>query len=403
MKVLVIQGALTAYFRLLLEKLNGQDGLTVALVIPQTGGITAGAGVKTDTASTTFKTYPLPEYKAWYGKAFFRGFEHVTLDFLPDVILCGYPYFIYFLFNKSLYRRLRDRHIRFVYRDIPWNIPFYGKAAQYFAANQSRTESGFESQGKGFIPLLRFLVLTEVRKRYLKLADAHLYYTDEARELIKSYGVDSRRIFISANSPDTDILLHVRDELLASEDPPVLDPFRLIHVGRLVRWKRVDLILEAVAILLPQVPEIELYIAGYGPEEENLHEQAANLRISERVHFLDGVYDPIILGRYLLSAGVYVLAGMGGLSINDAMCFAKPVVCAEADGTERRLVREGYNGLYFESGNSASLAEKLMTLLGDTQKLRLYGDRSLNIIKNEVNIHTVLQEYRAAFNFAVAS
>jgi len=403
MKVLIIQGALTAYFRLLLEKLNEQDGLTLALVIPQTGGITAGAGVQTDSASTTFKTYALSEYKAWYGKAFFRGFEQVTLDFSPDVILCGYPYFMYFLFDKSLYSRLRNRHIRFVYRDIPWNIPFYGKAAQYFSANKNRTESGSETQAKGFISLLKFLLLTEVRKRYLDLADAHLYYTDEARELIGSYGVETRRIFISANSPDTDVLLRVRDELLAGEDLPVIDPFSLIHVGRLVRWKRVDLILEAVALLVSQVPRAELYIAGYGPEEENLRKQAAKLGIRDRVHFLGGVYDPKILGRHLLSAGVYVLAGMGGLSINDAMCFAKPVVCAEADGTERRLVREEYNGLYFEPGNSASLAEKLRTLLGNTQKLKLYGDRSLNIIKNEVNIHTVLREYRAAFNFAAAS
>jgi len=92
---------------------------------------------------------------------------------------------------------------------------------------------------------------------------------------------------------------------------------------------------------------------------------------------------------------------MGGLSINDAMCFAKPVVCSVADGTERRLVREGYNGYYFDNGNQPSLNDALHRLLTDPEKVATFGQNSLKIIEEEINIHSVIREYEEAFFFVM--
>ena len=142
---------------------------------------------------------------------------------------------------------------------------------------------------------------------------------------------------------------------------------------------------------------------GFGPEEENLRQQAARLGAAGRVKFTGGIYEEEKLGQYLHESAVYVLAGMGGLSINDAMCFGKPVICSEADGTEKRLVREDFNGKYFRGGNAEDLAEKIGFLLSDPARLRLFGENSLKIIREELNIHTVLGEYRKAFRYSVSS
>jgi glycosyltransferase involved in cell wall biosynthesis len=105
------------------------------------------------------------------------------------------------------------------------------------------------------------------------------------------------------------------------------------------------------------------------------------------------------LGRITCEAGIYVLAGMGGLSINEAMCFGKPVICSVADGTEKRLVREGYNGHYFESGSVSSLVSTIEKLFLDPAQIQLMGQRSKEIIQQEINIHTVLGNYMEAFKF----
>jgi glycosyltransferase involved in cell wall biosynthesis len=94
---------------------------------------------------------------------------------------------------------------------------------------------------------------------------------------------------------------------------------------------------------------------------------------------------------------------MGGLSINEAMCFAKPVVCSVADGTEKRLVRKGYNGHFFESGSVASLTSVIEKLFADPAQIAVMGKRSQEIIEKEINIHTVLGNYMEAFRFAIAN
>jgi glycosyltransferase involved in cell wall biosynthesis len=103
-----------------------------------------------------------------------------------------------------------------------------------------------------------------------------------------------------------------------------------------------------------------------------------------------------------LGAGIYVLAGMGGLSINEAMCFGKPVICSVADGTEKRLVKEGMNGHYFESGSLEDLVDKITLLFHEPEKISSMGLASREIIEKEINIHTVLGNYMEAFRGAMS-
>lgn len=398
LKVLFVQGGLPSYFKFILNRLNEVQGLEVIEIIPSGKGTTLGAGVQVDTSGADFEIVRLEEYKTWYGKPFFRNFEQTVSDTGAQIILLGWPYMMFLAFNPLLVRRLRKKGVKIIHRDIPFNTPAFGKTVSYYRQNLNRQEN-MGDKGRSWPGLLVFLLLTRVRRIYLRLADAHIYYTDDSRQIIGSYGVDADKIFVSANSPDTDLLLSTYAEIIAA---PLLLPVnncRLIHVGRLVKWKRVDLILTAMQQLQKNFPAIELVIAGFGPEEEALKAQARELGLESQVKFLGGVYDPAMLGRYLNESAVYVLAGMGGLSINDAMCFAKPVICSEADGTEKRLVRDGFNGYYFQNGNAADLAAKISVLISDPGKVTLFGFRSLEIIKNEVNIQTVIREYVNAFNF----
>lgn len=68
--------------------------------------------------------------------------------------------------------------------------------------------------------------------------------------------------------------------------------------------------------------------------------------MTDSIRFIGAVYDPEKLGAYMNESTVYVLAGMGGLSINDAMTYGMPVLCSVCDGTERDLVIDGKNGFF---------------------------------------------------------
>lgn len=401
-KVLFLLGGLPHYFRFLLNKMNQQPDMEVLLVMPPTRGSTLGRGVHESREGAEFSRFELEEHRAWYGKAAFRGLGNLLKREQPSLVVVGWPYILQFFFNPFLPALLRKHGIRLVYRDIPFNMPPYGQAGEYFRKNLVRNEAGQEGNRKGWKAYWAFVLLSRIRKRYLQLAHALVFYADTAYELMASYGIPRERIFITANSPDTDRLLATYERV--RRQPPVLppNPRRLIHVGRLVKWKRVDLILEAVHALQRQYPEVELLVVGFGPEEAALKEKTAALGISDRVTFTGGVYEEDLLGAYLHASAVYVLAGMGGLSINDAMCFGKPVICSEADGTEKRLVREDVNGKYFENGNAADLARAISFFMEDPARVKELGDNSLKIIREEINVHTVIQQYREAFLYAMA-
>lgn len=392
--------ALPHYFALVLNRMVAETGHEIILIKPSQRSSTVGSGVKEETAGVQFRLMELPEYTAWYGKPFLRDLLPTLQGMKPDiVVMSAWPYFLHFVLNPFFYFQFKKLHIRLICRDIPFNVPYWGKSREYYFSGKNQTEGGPTARTwRGYLP---FGIATFLKRLYLPLADAHINYFDEARLITGSYGVPQEKIFIAANSPDTDTLLaSYRESLIL---PPLLpdNSQRLIHVGRLVRWKRVDLLIQAVKELQMDFPQIELVVIGFGPEEENLKTLAASLGVAKRVNFVGGVYDPLTLGRYLRASTVYVLGGMGGLSINDAMCFAKPVICTEADGTERRLVRDGYNGYYFANGDQGSLNTALRKLLADPEKVARFGANSLKIIEEEINIHSVIREYEEAFEFVI--
>jgi glycosyltransferase involved in cell wall biosynthesis len=93
---------------------------------------------------------------------------------------------------------------------------------------------------------------------------------------------------------------------------------------------------------------------------------------------------------------------MGGLSINDAMFHGLPVVCSVCDGTEKKLVRNGYNGFFFEDGSEDDLVEKIGRLLHDPGTCHGMGRHSRQIIDQEVNINTLIAGYLKAFSFVTS-
>jgi len=241
----------------------------------------------------------------------------------------------------------------------------------------------------------------EINRRIYRFPDAHVNYIEEACHIFESYGVPREKIFITYNSPDTDELFRVRKTLERGDRILPECDGRLIHIGRLVPWKRVDLLIRSFARIRRRFPDSELVIVGEGPEETRLRDLTKRLGMAGAVRFVGGVYDPTTLGQYLLSASVYVLAGMGGISINDAMCFERPVICSVCDGTEKKLVREGFNGLYFREGDEEDLARKITRLIGNPELRRRMGANSAEIIRDEINIHTVVKGYLAAFRYVL--
>ena len=405
MKVLYLSNGLPHYFNLVLSKINLTPEVELIVVVPSEKSQYIDAGVHETREGVSFRIVELKEYSIGRLYASFSGLPRLLLTERPDLVVLPEYMARGFQFRPVLWLLRKFLSFRLVLKSIPFRLPAYDDCLKPICGNEaSGTDQPFSTGDRvheRMQALWQYVVLALRRQRFLMM-DAHVTYVDEAREIYGSYGVPKDKVFVTRNSPDTDALRQIEHRIIEESGLPKRELCRLLHVGRLVPQKRVRLLLEAFEEVCQQFPQAELIIIGGGPDKEPLEALAVNLGLTKCVKFMGPIYDPIELAKQFLSAGIFVLPGLGGLSINEAMFYGLAVVCSEGDGTERFLVREAENGAYFRNGEKASLAAALSRLLSNPVKVAQMGKKSRDIIDREVNIETVVTGYLKAFKSVCA-
>ncbi len=405
MKIIFLMPHLLHYFNLILNKVNEIPGVDLTVVIPvEYNSMVGGGGINQTRENVKFKVIERKAYKLgpYYT---FRNLGKILRNEKPNIIITGDIFMYPFVFNIYLRITMKVHNIKLIMRSIPYLVPEYSVSFKRLGDAPNRIDK---------LPQpIRFLVVNlgveyfmrraraYVNKMIYRRPDAHLNYVDEAREIYGSYGVPDEKLFVTYNSPDTDALAQSEKAILGLPSILPINNCRILHVGRLVPWKRVDMLVRATRRLKDRFPDVELVVIGEGPEKEGLEQLAKELEIESDIIFIGGVYKPDDLARYFQASSVYVLAGVGGLSINDAMFYKLPIVCSECDGTEKMLVRDGYNGKYFEKDNEDDLFDKISTIIDNDELKRKMGYNSRQIVDNEINIHTVMAKWQDAFDYVL--
>lgn len=146
----------------------------------------------------------------------------------------------------------------------------------------------------------------------------------------------------------------------------------VLGLGRLVRQKGYDLLLEAFASLAEAFPEHELVIAGDGTERAALERLASQLGIGERTAFLGSVSHERALSLFA-GATVFVLASRHepqGIVILEAMAAGAPVVAACVGGVPE-ILQDGENGYSFRGNDAGSLGQALERALQAPDRPRI--------------------------------
>jgi glycosyltransferase involved in cell wall biosynthesis len=166
--------------------------------------------------------------------------------------------------------------------------------------------------------------------------------------------------------------LHVPINLIGLS-PASYDDY-ILSVSRLDRAKRVDLLLEALAI--PGEP-LQAVIAGDGPEATALRTQAARLGIDRRVKFVGRVSDSELVELYNHARAVYYspVDEDFGLVTVEAFSAAKPVLTSVDAGGVLELVENGESGIVVEEARPDLIADGLRTLMQDADLARKMGEK----------------------------
>jgi len=148
--------------------------------------------------------------------------------------------------------------------------------------------------------------------------------------------------------------------------PEAPRPCRITYLGRLERYKRVDVLLEAAAALVDRFPELEIVVIGRGPERLRLEQQAGALGLAHRVCFT-GFVEDAERDALLAETRTCVFASEKegwGLTVIEANALGTPVVASDVPGL-RDSIRHEQTGLLVPAGEVSAFVEALGRLLAE--------------------------------------
>jgi glycogen synthase len=131
----------------------------------------------------------------------------------------------------------------------------------------------------------------------------------------------------------------------------------VLHVGRIVQEKGVEVLVRSVPLVLEEMPEARFIIAGTGPELERLRALVEELGISKRVSFPGFISDEDRDRLYKVAdcAVFPSLYEPFGIVALEAMAAKTPVVVSEVGGLPE-VVRHAETGITVYPGDPQSCA-----------------------------------------------
>jgi len=168
----------------------------------------------------------------------------------------------------------------------------------------------------------------------------------------------------------------------------------LFSVGRLVKRKGFDMVIEAMMEVLKKVPDLVYLIAGAGPDEKSLKKKASSGTLASlpaTIIFLGKITDEekwawLDLCDLFITVSRNIKGDFEGFGIVylEANIAGKPVIAGDSGGV-RDAVKDGVNGLLVNSEDAAEIAEAIIRLAKDRNLRKKLGEQGRERAIKEFN------------------
>jgi teichuronic acid biosynthesis glycosyltransferase TuaC len=204
---------------------------------------------------------------------------------------------------------------------------------------------------------------------------AQFVYRSASRVICISQKVAETVIDGAAAPVNTTIIYNSVDTRMFSPAPSDTTSKTILSVGNLIPIKGHELLLRALAAVLPHFPDISYEIIGDGPEHQRLTTLASACNVADQVRFLGRQSRKQVadsMRRCLLFALPSRYEGLGCVYL-EAMSTEKAVIACRGQGIDE-IIRHGSNGWLIGPGNLQELIAALSVLLQNLQLRRHIGE-----------------------------
>ena len=191
--------------------------------------------------------------------------------------------------------------------------------------------------------------------------------SESTRDDLVERGVPRERIEVIY--PGVDSVWYCPDPRAPRAERPTF-----LYVGRLKRYKGVEMALRAVWVARRTRPDLTLEIAGQGDDRPRLESMARAIGLGDAVRFLGFVREDE-KRRLLRRAWALVFPspkeGWGISNVEAAAC-GTPALASDSPGL-RESVRHGQTGYLVPHGDAHALAERMLALAADPELVTRLG------------------------------
>ena len=228
-------------------------------------------------------------------------------------------------------------------------------------------------------PKKNWLVFYPIEKFFSRKTDTLITITHEDYRLAKmnfhcqvehihGVGVDEKRYY----PVDNDEKLRLRKEMGYGENQKLL-----LCVGELLPNKNHKMAIHAMQKIVKQYPDAILFIAGNGPEKEDIENEIKLCGLENNVKML-GYCTHLQDYQHIIDVLVSCSYREGlPLNIVESMLSANTVVASINRG-HKELIHNGENGYLVNSDDSDAMAEKAIEILKDNDKRDYLGKNAFS-------------------------
>lgn len=193
--------------------------------------------------------------------------------------------------------------------------------------------------------------------------------SESTREELAELGVDTDDVAV--------VHCGISDDYLRTPQGPKSFHPTVICVSRLKRYKRIDLLIRAMAGVAREVPEVRLTIVGTGDQEETLKSLVRELGLEEQIRFAGHVDEEtkrVLLDESWIQVQPSMKEGWG-LTVIEAGARGVPTVAFDVPGL-RDSIQHGVTGCLINQPSADLLSDELGRLLADHPRREALGRKA---------------------------
>lgn len=223
---------------------------------------------------------------------------------------------------------------------------------------------------------LRYRLSRQLETHVVRRADAITTICEGLKGDLLRRGVPSAKITTIPNAVNVEQFKLITQKDTALSQQFGLDGKPVIgFLGSFYGYEGLDLIIDAMPLILNQMPQVRFLLVGGGPQDDNLKAQVDALGLKQHV-IMPGRVPHSEVSRYysLVDLLVYPRKSMRltelvtPLKPLEAMAQGKPVIASDVGG-HRELIRHSENGWLFKSDDVEDLAHNVVDILNHSERL----------------------------------